>query len=72
MKYYVTFGQQYSRNPHPKVTYAHPDGWLTIEADSYAEMREKAFEELGPHFATSYDEQSFEPKWFPLGELHKI
>lgn len=71
-KFYITFGQQYAREPHPKVKYAHPDGWLTVEADNHEQARKKAFEEVGLHFATSYSEDDFEPDWFPRGELHRI
>jgi hypothetical protein len=72
MKFYVTFGQRYHQEPHPKVKYADPDGWLLIEAADYGEARNKAFEELGPHFATMYDEKTWDPKYFRKGELHRI
>ena len=31
--FYVTFGQQYPREPHPTFGKAHRDGWVEIEAD---------------------------------------
>lgn len=72
--YCVTFGQQYRQGPHPKVRYAHPDGWLTIEAESEGEARDKAFSELGQYWSFLYEEGKFEESkhYFPLGELHRI
>lgn len=72
-QYFVTFGQQYRTEPHPKVKYAHPDGWLTIEAPTMAEAREKAFVELGSHWGFIYENnKDFARHYFPLGELHRI
>lgn len=70
--YYVTFGQQYRREPHPKVEYAHPDGWLLIEAEDIKTAREKAFNELGDAWAFIYVEGGWDRSYFPLGELHRI
>lgn len=74
MNFFVTFGQKYRTEPHPKVKYAHPDGWLTVEAHNREAAHAKAFSELGEFFATMYSEESFESKkqFFPRGELHKI
>lgn len=72
MEYAVTFGQQYKDMPHPKVKYAHPDGWLIVEAKDYPEAREKAFNELGLAWAFIYPMTEFDKDLFPLGELHRI
>lgn len=71
-EYMVTFGQQYRREPHPKVKYAHPDGWLVIEAPTMAEARDKAFSELGSYWGFIYNKHQFDASYFPLGELHRI
>lgn len=70
--FYFTFGQQYSHEPHPMYSKAHPDGWLRIIATDHWVARDKAFEILGPHFATSYSEKHWEPEWFPMGEIEAI
>lgn len=31
-KLYVTFGLRYAREEHPACPWAHPDGWLTVNA----------------------------------------
>lgn len=71
-EYIVTFGQQYPRERHPKVDYAHHDGWLTIIAEDYATARNKAFDELGPHFSSVYPAQDVKKEYYPLGELKRI
>lgn len=72
MEFMVTFGQQYKHDPHPKVKYAHPDGWLTIEAMDMFHARKKAFEELGAAWSFIYEKDEFNPSYFPLGELKRI
>lgn len=70
--YCVTFGQQYKNEPHPKVRYAHPDGWLAIEAENMNEARKKAFDHLGPAWSFIYLEDQLDKSYFPAGELHRI
>ncbi len=70
--YCVTFGTQYKSEPHPKVKYADPDGWLAIEATGMAEARQKAFDHLGTAWAFIYPEAALDKSYFPLGELHRI
>lgn len=72
MEYRVTFGQQYRSNRHPKVDYAHPDGWLTVMADNRQEAREKTFFELGAAWSFIYEVGEFSPEYYPKGELHRI
>lgn len=71
-EYFVTFGQQYRHEPHPKAKYAHPDGWLTIVAETMKEAREKAFAELGDKWGFIYEHDDFQRHYFPEGELHRI
>lgn len=69
--FYVTFGQQYHREPHPKLDQAHPDGWVTILARDEAEARDEAFHWLGRAWSFMYDEQP-DPALFPRGELFRV
>lgn len=68
----VTFGQKYREEVHPKVKYAHPDGYLVVEAAQMNEARQKAFNELGQSWAFIYPIDELNKDYFPLGELHRI
>lgn len=69
MNYYVTFGQQSRREPHPTFPKAHPDGWVRIEAESYPEARTCAWDVFDDQFATMYPEDDFKTEYFPKGEI---
>lgn len=68
-RFFVTFGGQYSREPHPRFGAADPDGWFEIEAPDYMAARELAVRDLGTAWCWLYDEDSFEPHYFPRGRL---
>lgn len=70
-EYYITFGDQYRRETHPLAEWAHPDGYLVIEATDYSTARQCAFELLGGQFAFMYEERP-SADWFPLGALKRI
>lgn len=72
MKYYLTFGQKYRNEKHPKATYAHPDGWVTIIAPSEEKAREIAFNIFGQYWSNLYPESKWDPTFFPKGELKII
>ena len=59
MKFYVTFGQKYALEPHPKLTGANPDNWVEVEAWGEMAARAIVHEHLGCHWAALYDES----KW---------
>lgn len=76
MQFYFTFGQQYSYTEHPKLKpeYAHPDGWVTVEAPDelaarlwFAKNFTNAWSStyVGDDFFGSYD-------YYPRGELAKF
>lgn len=69
MDVYITFGAQYSHEEHPKWPQAHPDGWLTIEAENEIQAREIAVALLGLQWSTSYTAETLEPRFFPRGEI---
>jgi hypothetical protein len=71
-EFYVTFGQQYPREPHPTFPEAHRDGWATIVAESVAGAREIAVRELGRHWAFIYAEGEIDKSYYPAGELERF
>lgn len=72
-EYRITFGQQYSREPHPTFRAAHPDGWATVIAPDIRTARLRATEMFGPHWSDCYTREEFElmpvDRWWPRGEL---
>lgn len=70
-RFFVTFGQRYSRERHPVFRRAHPDGWLMIKAGSEDEAREIAFSAIGDAWSMSYTEAQFRKirHHYPKGEL---
>lgn len=74
-EYRITFGQQYPREPHPRLPdIAHHDGWLTIIANDEDAARELAFQIAGEHWSMIYRPTPADDFWgiFPLGELLRI
>lgn len=69
--YYVTFGQKYAHEDHPRIPTAHPDGWLTIEAPDEETARDKAFELTDGAFAFMYDKQP-DILVYPRGEVCRV
>lgn len=78
----VTFGVQYAREPHPTLTWAHPNGWLEVEVtgapdEETAEMEAEAsiYRLTGGVYAFSYTPKQWAamaddiPGWHPLGVL---
>lgn len=71
----VTFGQQYPSEPHPWPL-AHRDGWLAIDAPTYAIARDLTVALLGRQWCDIYDVAAMDDdEWtgyFPLGELARV
>lgn len=72
--FYVTFGVQYSHEPHPAWAGAHPAGWLQVSAPDEEAARKLLMEYIGNHYAFIYPEDRFDPKgdalrWYPRGPL---
>lgn len=82
----VTFGQQYAREAHPRVSWAHPNGWFEIEvvgvddeARAATIARELAFDTLGLSWAFDYTPAQWErdavhtrASWYPFGVLARV
>lgn len=80
-EYRLTFGHRFAREPHPTFPAAHPDGWVTIIADTWEQARRFAFDHFGQSWAFLYTEEEFgaDGSWtqpmdvvFPRGELGRF
>jgi hypothetical protein len=72
--FYLTFGVQYRREPHPLWKGADPDGWVKIMARDEPEARHVAGLYFGKHWSMLYPGQYFpealnKAKYYPKGEL---
>lgn len=67
--FFVTFGQKYREEPHPRFKDAHPDGWLRIVARTHFRARQIAFSILGQGWAGLYAAEDFHPGYYSRGEL---
>lgn len=73
--FYLTFGSQYARVPHPNYPDAHPDGWVRITAPDYITARRAAFRLAGREWCWLYSDiieilsTSFGIPYFPQGEI---
>lgn len=78
LNFYVTFGDQYRREPHPFFDGAHPDGYLKVMAPDELTARMLAFGLMDSAWSMLYTEHEFwkDPedveRWYPLGELGQI
>jgi hypothetical protein len=72
--YFLTFGVGYARRPHPRGSWVHPDGWVTIVAPSHAEARRIAVDLFGICWDDLYDAGSFamNAHLFTRGELLRV
>ncbi len=68
---YVTFGVQYAQEPHPRLPFVHPDGYLTVEAPDYHTALVTAFALTGGAHCSDYVERPSE-RGFRRGELARI
>lgn len=70
--FFITFGVQYPREPHPKVVWAHANGWLEVLAPDENTARAMAFEVLGNAWSFIYTTFDFSVRYFPLGALARL
>lgn len=76
-KFYLTFGVQYPRVPHPYWPGADGKGWVLIEANNYEEARDLARQAFGlswSHLSTAkhFDEAQMRRRYYPLGKIGYI
>jgi hypothetical protein len=70
--FYLTFGVGYARRPHPRGSWVHPDGWVTIVAPSYIEARHVVVDLFGICWSDLYDAETFDASFYPRGELLRV
>jgi hypothetical protein len=70
-EFYVTFGQRYRREAHPRMAEVHPDGWVTIEADTYRVARSATGVLFGTEWCWLYEAHPG-AHYFPRGELARF
>lgn len=73
-KFYVTFGQKYRLEPHPRFDKADPDGVLEIEAQDIDVARRVANGICGPYWSGLYNEDEYKETkcYYPLGILESV
>lgn len=68
--FYVTFGQQYPREPHPTFPAAHHDGWIEVQAEDETVARGYVVGRLGQQWSGIYnDGDDLGRHLYPLGAL---
>lgn len=60
--YYVTFGQKWRRNKHPKG--GHPDGWFAVKGRTVSEATALTNAFFGRDWASIYDPESYGEAYF--------
>lgn len=70
MEFFVTFGQKYRHEPHPKG--GHPDGYFTIVTFNKERATDIAFDVLGEQWAFLYEPDKFDAAFYPRGCLAVI
>lgn len=68
-KYHVTFGVQYSHQPHPRYDWVDPNGYVTFEVPECVSPHDLAHVLFGEHYAFIYpdDAHVMNPEFYPLG-----
>jgi len=68
---YVTFGLMYAREQHPRLPFAHPDGYLSVEGPDYRTALATACSLTGGAHAFDYAERPSDIT-YPRGELARV
>lgn len=58
-KWFLTFGQQYRREPHPIGMGANPDGYVEVHAPDELAARKQVVELIGTAWSMLYSEHEF-------------
>lgn len=76
-EFYLTFGVQYPREPHPTWSGADKNGWVKIIARDEPAARQLAIAHFRQHWSMLYpadhfDEEENKLRYYPLGQLAVI
>jgi hypothetical protein len=77
-KFFVTFGSQYSVEPHPTHRTIHPDGYLTVEAETEMSARRLLANTFADKWSMVYTRDEFfkspedVSRWYPRGEIGQL
>ena len=74
-EYRVTFGRKFgppSFDLHKTFGKAHPDGWVSVFAETELEARTITLAVLGTEWSGIYDLKDVDWDMFPLGELARF
>ncbi|MFC5992891.1 hypothetical protein ACFQE5_01550 [Pseudonocardia hispaniensis] len=66
--FYITFGSAHHGDNPPR----HRDGWWTVHAPNELAARLAVIERIGRAWSWIYTPDTFDPAFFPAGELHVI
>lgn len=70
--YFITFGQRYRYERHPKDARITPDGWVEVKASSSEEARLIAAAFFGDTYSFIYEKRSFDPSFYPKRCLFRL
>jgi len=71
-EYYITFGQKYRYEPHPRASWVDPDGYVVIEAEDKGLAAQKAVELFGQLWSFIYSKEEMRFEYFPHGETRRF
>jgi len=71
-EYFITFGQKYRSEKHPKCNWIDADGYVVIEAADKNAAAQKAFELFGQFWSFIYSSQEMSFEYFPHGETRRF
>jgi len=70
--FHLTFGARYATETHPTCPSARPDGWVAVVAPNLTAARAFVIDRFGTRWCDLYGDDTFQPSYYPLGELARI
>ena len=71
-RWFLTFGQQYRREPHPIGMGANPDGYVEVHAPDELAARQQVVELIGSAWSMLYSEDEFFSEEYAFEEMRTI
>lgn len=71
-KWYLTFGQQYRREPHLLGMGANPDGYVEVHAPDGLAARSQVVELIGDKWSMLYTEDEFFSEDYAFEEMRTV